>query len=357
MSQSDPTSDACLGTLTLPPLGKNPTPHLKVLHLIVPILPPHQISIVRGKSLSLSLPTGASLSMPLAVVTELILRCKFADPSLSALIPNDSMGRAAIGSYFRLRSTDGLEGHFCSRSFAAGPRCTSPTLADLGLLFGHFGGENAASIASECGPNVERWFRTTAAFAAEMAERGGSVVTVPSVSIDRSVPVFCFPGVESNMPAKAVESIAGTKNTKEGDDKGSSKDADGKNTAVDAVKSGQLSEEQKAAVAAKRAAKKGKKKKEAAPGKNQQKKEDDFNISSLDIRVGLIKRAWEHETAEKLYCEEIDVGEEKPRTIASGLRAFYKLEDMQNRRVLVLCNLKSRNLVGFPSHGKYAIEP
>lgn len=75
------------------------------------------------------------------------------------------------------------------------------------------------------------------------------------------------------------------------------------------------------------------------------------DISSLDIRVGKIVKAWEHESSEKLYCEEVDVGEDEPRKIASGLRAFYKLDEMQNRTVLVLCNLKAMKLGGFPSHG------
>jgi methionine--tRNA ligase beta chain len=76
------------------------------------------------------------------------------------------------------------------------------------------------------------------------------------------------------------------------------------------------------------------------------------NIGMLDIRVGKIVNVWEHESAEKLFCEEIDLGPELgSRKIASGLRPFYKLEEMQGRTVLVLCNLKSRNLVGFPSHG------
>jgi len=119
---------------------------------------------------------------------------------------------------------------------------------------------------------------------------------------------------------------------------------------------GEISEEQKAAAAAKRAAKaaaKADKKKKGGAGAAAAKPAggDEYNISSLDIRVGRIIRAWEHESAEKLYCEEIDVGEDKPRNIASGLRPFYKLEEMQDRRVLVLCNLKARNLVGFPSHG------
>jgi methionine--tRNA ligase beta chain len=92
----------------------------------------------------------------------------------------------------------------------------------------------------------------------------------------------------------------------------------------------------------------------------EQKKDDekvsnttnDIDISKLDIRVGVIKKAWLHEEADKLFCEEIDIGEEGgPRMIASGLRAYYDLDDLVGQRVLVLSNLKERKLVGFPSHG------
>jgi len=76
-------------------------------------------------------------------------------------------------------------------------------------------------------------------------------------------------------------------------------------------------------------------------------------ITALDIRVGVIRRCWEHVEADKLYCEEIDLGEESgPRSIASGLKEFYSSPaELEGRKVLVLCNLKKRNLVGFPSHG------
>lgn len=43
---------------------------------------------------------------------------------------------------------------------------------------------------------------------------------------------------------------------------------------------------------------------------------------------------------DRLYCEEIDVGEEGPRQIASGLVPHYSLEEMKDRRVVVMCNLK-----------------
>jgi len=81
---------------------------------------------------------------------------------------------------------------------------------------------------------------------------------------------------------------------------------------------------------------------------------DDYDgppITALDIRVGKITKVWEHPEADKLYCEEIDVGEDEPRTVASGLKPYLKAEEMENRLVLVLCNLKERKMVGFPSHG------
>ena len=73
-----------------------------------------------------------------------------------------------------------------------------------------------------------------------------------------------------------------------------------------------------------------------------------LDISALEMRVGQITKIWPHPEAEKLYCEEIDMGS-GTRQVASGLRAFYATPDLLlNQKVLVLCNLKKRNLVGFP---------
>lgn len=74
-------------------------------------------------------------------------------------------------------------------------------------------------------------------------------------------------------------------------------------------------------------------------------------FSQVDVRVGFIQRAWEHEEADRLYCEEIDCGEDAPREIASGLRAHYGLAEMQGRRCLLLANIKPAKLAGFPSKG------
>lgn len=77
------------------------------------------------------------------------------------------------------------------------------------------------------------------------------------------------------------------------------------------------------------------------------------DVTRLRIIVGKLKRVWAHPEADKLWCEEVDCGEEGgPREIASGLREYYKTpEEMEGKMVLVLANLKPRPMRGFVSHG------
>jgi len=58
-----------------------------------------------------------------------------------------------------------------------------------------------------------------------------------------------------------------------------------------------------------------------------------------------------HPTKEKIFVEKIDVGEDEPRTICSGLRDYLKEDDLLNKDCIVLCNLKPRDLDGVPSNG------
>jgi methionyl-tRNA synthetase len=75
-------------------------------------------------------------------------------------------------------------------------------------------------------------------------------------------------------------------------------------------------------------------------------------FTKVEIKVGKIVKVWNHEDADKLFCEQIDLGEDTgPREIASGLRGFYTLEEMQDRMVLVVCNLKGQKMLGFMSNG------
>ena len=72
----------------------------------------------------------------------------------------------------------------------------------------------------------------------------------------------------------------------------------------------------------------------------------------LDVRIGKIVDAWPHPESDKLWCEKIDVGEAEPREIASGLRAYYSSADeLIDRKVLVVCNLKPAKMAGFASNG------
>ena len=92
-------------------------------------------------------------------------------------------------------------------------------------------------------------------------------------------------------------------------------------------------------------------KKEPKPKVNKSSAEEEkpLDASRLDLRVGRIIDAKRHPDADSLYVEQIDCGEEKPRTVVSGLVKFVPLEEMQNRLVVVLCNLKGAKMRGILS--------
>lgn len=73
--------------------------------------------------------------------------------------------------------------------------------------------------------------------------------------------------------------------------------------------------------------------------------------SRLDIRIGKIVEVSLHPDAESLYIEKIDLGETVPRTIVSGLVNFVPIDQMKDRMVVVLCNLKPAKLKGVESKG------
>eukprot|EP01004_Peranema_trichophorum_P007578 NODE_6354_length_895_cov_34.914508_g5762_i0.p1 GENE.NODE_6354_length_895_cov_34.914508_g5762_i0~~NODE_6354_length_895_cov_34.914508_g5762_i0.p1 ORF type:complete len:246 (-),score=81.08 NODE_6354_length_895_cov_34.914508_g5762_i0:156-839(-) len=75
------------------------------------------------------------------------------------------------------------------------------------------------------------------------------------------------------------------------------------------------------------------------------------DASAFDIRVGRIVSVEKHPNADSLYLEQIDVGEEKPRQIVSGLVKYIPIDQMQNAMVLVMCNLKPAPLREVMSFG------
>ncbi|KAL7550178.1 hypothetical protein ACHAWF_013418 [Thalassiosira exigua] len=66
---------------------------------------------------------------------------------------------------------------------------------------------------------------------------------------------------------------------------------------------------------------------------------------ALDTCVENVNHVSTHEEADELYSEEIDVGEDEPHLIVSGLLPYVSESDLDGRMVL------ARKLGGFPSHG------
>ncbi|XP_055316864.1 aminoacyl tRNA synthase complex-interacting multifunctional protein 1-like [Sitodiplosis mosellana] len=79
--------------------------------------------------------------------------------------------------------------------------------------------------------------------------------------------------------------------------------------------------------------------------------EEVIDISRLDLRIGKIVEVQKHPDADALYLEKIDVGEDKPRTVISGLVKHVPIEEMQNRLLVVFCNLKPAKMRGILSEG------
>jgi len=88
-----------------------------------------------------------------------------------------------------------------------------------------------------------------------------------------------------------------------------------------------------------------------APSKNVKAAVAEDTPERLDIRVGKIVEVKVHPENDTLYVEKIDLGEEAPRTVVSGLVKFVSEEEMLNRMVVVLCNLKPTKFKGVESSG------
>lgn len=71
----------------------------------------------------------------------------------------------------------------------------------------------------------------------------------------------------------------------------------------------------------------------------------------VDLRVAKITAIERHPEAEKLYIETIDVGEDEPRTIVSGLVPHYTEEELLGHNIILVYNLKPAKLRGIKSEG------
>lgn len=83
----------------------------------------------------------------------------------------------------------------------------------------------------------------------------------------------------------------------------------------------------------------------------------------IDLRIGHILRAVNHPNADSLYVSTIDCGDapgtentsldeatgKTVRTVCSGLNGLVPLEEMQNRKIVAVCNLKPVTMRGIKS--------
>ncbi|XP_076948489.1 tRNA-aminoacylation cofactor ARC1-like isoform X1 [Bidens hawaiensis] len=91
--------------------------------------------------------------------------------------------------------------------------------------------------------------------------------------------------------------------------------------------------------------------KKKVPEKVPDDKEKELSVSLLKIQVGLIRKASKHPSADSLLVEEIDVGEGKCRQVVSGLAKFCSPEELTNRLVALITNVKPGKLRDVVSEG------
>lgn len=95
---------------------------------------------------------------------------------------------------------------------------------------------------------------------------------------------------------------------------------------------------------AKTEVKEAKPKKEKKPKEPKEKTpaapEAPVDVGRLDLRVAKVEDVQRHPDADSLYLLKINCGEEKPRTVCSGLVKFVAMDDLKDRSVVLLCNLK-----------------
>lgn len=88
--------------------------------------------------------------------------------------------------------------------------------------------------------------------------------------------------------------------------------------------------------------------------KNDQKEENNFitidDFDKIDLRVAEVIKVEKHPKADKLLVIQVQVGEEQ-RQVVSGIAKYYKPEDLEGKKVILVANLKPIKLRGVESHG------
>ena len=74
------------------------------------------------------------------------------------------------------------------------------------------------------------------------------------------------------------------------------------------------------------------------------------DFEKLDLRLATIESVEDHPNADKLYILNLKLGQEK-RTIVSGIKDYYKKDDLIGKQIIIVANLKPIKLRGVESKG------
>jgi aminoacyl tRNA synthase complex-interacting multifunctional protein 1 len=331
-----------------------------------------KLAITTSNKQQLVLTDGTVLKQTKAMVMKLVEIA--GSPFTKTLLGADALERAKVSQWMEYTtsncrnkdaaedSVQNLDAHFKASTFVALERMT---LADLMLyhaLYPYIAEAPPMKMKSHI-PSVCRWFDLVQ-HNDFFSVRGKSRFIPPLIDIflktDSAPPSVFFSGgaVTNKTRAPPAPSAPSAPSAKVAAPKGETKSDNDKKVDNDGMKMKKNKKDKKD--------KKDKKKGEGggkgggkgggAPAGNEAPISPDTNefFYAMDLRVGKITKAWPHPDSDSLWCEEIDVGEGTVRQIASGLRKYYSQEEMENRMVLVVCNLKARNIAGFPSNGMVA---
>ncbi len=76
---------------------------------------------------------------------------------------------------------------------------------------------------------------------------------------------------------------------------------------------------------------------------------DDFK--RLEVRVGIVLEVSRVPRTEKLYKVIVDLGEQGKKQTITGLVGYYSAEELLQKRIAFLCNLKEAKFAGQLSQG------
>ncbi|KAJ2610279.1 G4 quadruplex nucleic acid binding protein [Coemansia sp. RSA 1365] len=237
----------------------------------------------------------------------------------SALAGSSEADRADISQWMTMSARHGqaerqafsqlIDNHLAQRTFLVGDRLSLADLVAFGNVHTFMGSLSSQKRFALC--NFSRWF--------DLVQH-----TLPAGSLEKAG--LGLVAIDLHAPAppkkKSAQASAAAKKPEDG------------------------------AIAEGKQQKQKKDKQKQKPEKKQPAPAKDIVIvpSMIDLRVGHIVDVEKHPDADALYVEKIDAGEAEPRTVVSGLVRFVPIEQMRDRDVVLVCNLKPAKMRGVMSH-------